>query len=380
MAYTFSRQALYDLVWAEPKTALATKFGVSDVWLSKICRGANIPIPPRGYWAKIAAHKKPPKIALPARDLGEIDEVTVGHDRWGRRSDEEIAELPPPPSFVDSLEAVTAEASKRLGRLSIARTLANPHRLIAELLQADDQRRKEAEGKTFVWDKPLFDEPTARRRLKILNALFLMLSKGGFRPSLRGKLAEEPGVTVGHFNVSFKLEKINQRSRPANRSPGRPKEPLQLEISNWTRSPTFPKSSWRDSDSVSLEDQLSEIVVNLVVAGEMLYRGDVLWRYDRLVQRKVEQEERIRAAKEKAERDEEERRQAELERRREGLAEAVENRARAEGIRDLVKSVEAHRKTTGEVIDLGELENWRVWALAEADRLDPLCSPLAELF
>jgi hypothetical protein len=62
------------------------------------------------------------------------------------------------------------------------------------------------------------------------------------------------------------------------------------------------------------------------------------------------------------------------------LAEAVENRARAEGIRDLVKSVEAHRKTTGEVIDLGELENWRVWALAEADRLDPLCSPLAELF
>ena len=33
MAYTFSRRELYDFVWSEPKTVLAQRFGVSDVWL-----------------------------------------------------------------------------------------------------------------------------------------------------------------------------------------------------------------------------------------------------------------------------------------------------------------------------------------------------------
>ncbi len=52
-------------------------------------------------------------------------------------------------------------------------------------------------------------------RLKILNALFLMLSKAGFKPSLRGEEAEELGVIVGNFHVSLTLTKIEQRTRPA---------------------------------------------------------------------------------------------------------------------------------------------------------------------
>lgn len=45
--------------------SLAKEFGLSDVGLAKICRGLQIPVPSRGYWAKRAAGVAPPRPALP---------------------------------------------------------------------------------------------------------------------------------------------------------------------------------------------------------------------------------------------------------------------------------------------------------------------------
>jgi hypothetical protein len=44
---------------------LSEEFGVSDVAIAKRCRRLNVPRPPRGYWAKIAAGRTPRKSALP---------------------------------------------------------------------------------------------------------------------------------------------------------------------------------------------------------------------------------------------------------------------------------------------------------------------------
>lgn len=60
----FERQKLFDEVWATPVTTLATKYGLSDVGLRKICMTLDIPMPPRGHWAKLAAGKSPPKPPL----------------------------------------------------------------------------------------------------------------------------------------------------------------------------------------------------------------------------------------------------------------------------------------------------------------------------
>lgn len=49
----FKREALYDLVWTAPVSEVAERLGVSDVALAKLCKGAAIPIPYRGYWAKM---------------------------------------------------------------------------------------------------------------------------------------------------------------------------------------------------------------------------------------------------------------------------------------------------------------------------------------
>ncbi len=59
------RSALYELVWSEPVHRLAPKFSLSDVGFAKICRRNNIPLPPRGYWARLEAGQTPEREPLP---------------------------------------------------------------------------------------------------------------------------------------------------------------------------------------------------------------------------------------------------------------------------------------------------------------------------
>ncbi len=67
----FNRNELYQRVWAEPMRTVAKSYGVSDVWLSKVCKALRIPVPGRGYWAKKYAgaplRRRP---ALPSIDPG----------------------------------------------------------------------------------------------------------------------------------------------------------------------------------------------------------------------------------------------------------------------------------------------------------------------
>jgi integrase len=65
--HRISRKDLYELIWSEPTTTLARRLGISDVGLGKVCRRSDIPAPPRGYWAKIAAGNSIPRPDLPER-------------------------------------------------------------------------------------------------------------------------------------------------------------------------------------------------------------------------------------------------------------------------------------------------------------------------
>lgn len=62
---TLPRSQIYELVWTKPVTELAKEFGISDVALAKRCRNLNIPLPPRGYWARVAAGQSPKRPRLP---------------------------------------------------------------------------------------------------------------------------------------------------------------------------------------------------------------------------------------------------------------------------------------------------------------------------
>ena len=63
--HSFSREALYELVWSESTRTLAARFGISDVGLAKACKRTNIPTPDRGYWARVAAGQECQRTPLP---------------------------------------------------------------------------------------------------------------------------------------------------------------------------------------------------------------------------------------------------------------------------------------------------------------------------
>jgi len=70
-----TRHQLHALVWEKPTTRLAKDFGLSDVGLAKICRKHGIPLPERGYWAKVDAGQTPRKKALPRKDYDPEIEI-----------------------------------------------------------------------------------------------------------------------------------------------------------------------------------------------------------------------------------------------------------------------------------------------------------------
>ena len=61
----YDRKVLYEQVWSEPALTVAKGYGVSSVWLGKVCRQLNVPVPPRGYWARVRSGGKMKKPPLP---------------------------------------------------------------------------------------------------------------------------------------------------------------------------------------------------------------------------------------------------------------------------------------------------------------------------
>jgi hypothetical protein len=72
-----SREDLYELAWSKPISSLAQDFGISDVALAKRCRRLGIPIPGRGYWARVDAGQTPYRPKLPKREEQWSDQSTL---------------------------------------------------------------------------------------------------------------------------------------------------------------------------------------------------------------------------------------------------------------------------------------------------------------
>ena len=75
-----SREDLYELAWSKPLRELAKDFGISEVALAKRCRWLAIPVPGRGYWARVDAGQQPYRPQLPKREHRRFDDsaLTVG--------------------------------------------------------------------------------------------------------------------------------------------------------------------------------------------------------------------------------------------------------------------------------------------------------------
>src|SRR5947209_2138073 len=122
-----NREVLYEQVWAEPMITVSKKYGISDVGLKKVCRKLQVPVPPRGYWARLHHGKRVKKASLPSLAPGHLSETV-------------IKSPPPPLAAIVQAEEVTAQIAYEQDpahHIQVPERLRDPHplvRLTAEVL------------------------------------------------------------------------------------------------------------------------------------------------------------------------------------------------------------------------------------------------------
>lgn len=368
-----SREQLHSMVWADPVRTVAAALGCSDASLKKACAAAGIPVPERSHWAKLRANKAVILRKLPLREPGVSESVAVGkipyRSTWPPNPERDLAEPPPvEPTFPEAIEDVRTRVERAIPKAKIQRDLSASHHLIRHLVDEDEKRRTKPEGIPYRlrYSEPKFGSAFERRRLRILNSVFLGLAKAGYKGWISDEDARQIGVVIGGEQVSFTLDhpkaKADREGRFRARATGI--EPLRLAISGT-------ELSWTDTSQRPLEDCLSEIVVELILSGERQYRAGEIRHYDYECKHRLEMEELLIERREEAERlDRESRLKAERGRRR-FLLRMSRDLKRADEIRKLVAKVVEHFESA-DATQVEHVQAWASGALAVAARTDPI--------
>ena len=371
MTKTIARHALYDLVWAEPLRVLAPRFDISDVALRKVCQRFAIPTPDRGYWAKLEAGKKVIKAALPLRPPGMSQEVTFGgHRHWYRpwSREELLGPIPPPPEFEESLEALRARIEAGIGKVQCPVKGGIWHVGLRRLLNQDEARKQKVAASTysFSWDQPLFTSAFEQRRLQILNSIFLAVGKFGGKATIRGREARDLCITFDQQRVGISLEQAKSTGKAAGSSLlNAPSLSILRSVSS-----AEVRSTWADSDQDRLERQLTNIVCEIVLTAEIQLREGAMRLHEWRIERKAQLEEEDRQRLIERAREERERLERLEKARIAGLLEAADAFRKAQEIRAYVAGL-GERLNPAESERWAEYQDWSIWALAQADRIDP---------
>lgn len=392
MGYLFTRQQLYELVWSGPMTTLAKTLAISGVGLAKACRRGDVPVPPRGYWARLAAGQRVARTPLPRRAPGMSDRITVGagrsqafqpardegHHGNEDAGDSEKEELPPvPPVYDETLDEVEARIRRALpAKFRFVRTLDNAHPQIARLLREDDERREAITKNRYAWDKPRFESRFEQRRLIFLSNLFVLLGQLDAQGSAHGREGRELNAHVGDQYVKFRVETLTTL-RPRTRQAGPKKEPMaiEVEVARWQHGEREERLFWSDGEDGTLENRVREIGVAIVLTGERQYRKSRAFSYWMNRHSFDERVEKARQAHEEAKRLE---REAHLQAERDRITRLlgqVSARQQAQQIRAYVDEVlSSPDAVAGRTFD-GDRDAWANWARLVADSLDPFVPP-----
>ena len=375
----YSRDELYAAVWAEPKQALAKKIGISDVGLGNVCRKLRIPVPSRGYWARLASGQKPIKPALPKLRKGDLTEYKVFRWREGPDSEGEVR-----PRKV-------AAAPDDAERIPVPKVLHYLHPLLQKHLDSFGQMEGKfadfLKGHTCValWVSP----ESLDRALRIMTTLFEALEARGGRievtkhePNFYGRYHAKPsqtGVWFGEFFVPFSLSESSKivvipppppeppPKRPSRWDPPastRPLEPtkvnkpsgmltLRLEGRSW-----ISPSNWVDGKRLALQDRLHEVVKAMQDDAESM-RLEVI----------ADKERALKAIEDQKRRDEAERLRREEEACLSDLWSRVEDFTMAVRAKAYLQEVEAWATATGADLKPGsDLGEWLAWARTRVER------------
>ena len=344
MPEILTRAELYARVWSQPVQKLSIELGISGPGLAKLCQRHNIPVPPRGYWAKKAAGKRVQQPPLPKQPQSHVDRIKFpGASDDGPRPD--LATLHP---------LIMAEADAAMA-ITVPERLQARHSLLRDMREfwrgsrhADWLSRPPLPHRLQI----VVGRDQETRALRLLQALFDALARRGHTVSR----AEDGRIKVVVLDEVCHLTMRERQRRVKNVESGRSGSSefwaprfrvvgsgeLEIRIDR-----SFHRRTVTDGKRGRLETRLNEVVVALLESA---------------LAEKVD-----RASREAAHR-------AELERQRriEDARERVrEERARVSHLEHLAVAAERHqrlrafacaiREAIGEAPADGALGQWLAW-------------------
>lgn len=350
--HVFTRAELYAQVWREPMRTVAQRLGLSDVGLAKACRAALIPVPPRGYWAKLQHQKvvaAPPP--LPARP-GQPDRVI-------------LSPAPPKAAPAASLLAALDDASQSAPIIAPL-DLKRAHPIVRAWIEQNDRRRREARQAGWAVGGEDWSSALRQRQLLLYSALLQALAGRGFE--LKAERHPDVGVTASKTGESVRFN-LSPRAtivpRPATKGelslqPDRtvvraavPAGDLKIKL----HGPLTVPAEYRELKQ-PLEDQLNLVIASLeagiVELGEQRQR-----RQHRQAEWEAQQARRRR-------REAYGQAQAQQHERLLREAQCFEQAAQ---VRRLIAAAEQAPSAARP-----EFAAWKAWALEQAQALDPLAS------
>jgi len=374
LAKQITRSDLYQQVWETPIHQLSKKYGLSDVGLAKICKRHNIPRPPRGYWARLAAGQSPSKTPLPKPDQDE--RITI-HPSSVSRLDEVSN-----PDIQSKIDAV--QNSKGI---AVPKALRNPHPLIARSLEILEYSSPNDLGVLDVSSVECLDikvSPSSlKRALRIMQALIqeLVVSGSSFEGSERGIniVIEGERLQIGISEI-IESEKVQPEENQLKGSyhfghsrfeyKRRASSRLCLTIHDTTHLwDVNLRNNWRDTSKKSLEDQLDSFLV-------ALFQRAGLYREKRLREAEKERQRQERKKQEQLEADRLEQLKADIKKERRRVKQLIADSSNyflSKQVREFIAAVETAWNDGDTTYSVeGDLARWLQWAKEQADRLDPL--------
>ncbi len=370
----YEREKLYEQVWAEPVTKVAKVYGVSDVALRKTCKKLLVPLPPAGYWAKVAAGKTPRKPQLP-KFSGPTELL---RNRYV--SDEPVEPTPPEPAHLIERREYEARSENKI---VVANTLTEPHPLVAAL-QKSWGRKREPDQRGWAQVAVLrrldvsMSDTTAPRAFCILDALVKGLAKRGMPIRIDGQGSRNTYVSVHGEDISFRLvEKAERTERPLtpDEIKARKKGQLFYVPNRYTYSPTGILSlaiaggygtsrTVSDGKNSKIESKLNDFVV--LLEHEAVHRR---------LNRELRERQAEKWAEEARERQIIEIRKSEERQKLAAIEEEIKRWRRAQELRAFVLATETKAiEECGKISAGSELDQWAVWVRKKADEIDPLCN------
>jgi hypothetical protein len=357
---------------------LSERFGISDVALKKTCARAGIPTPNRGYWAKKEAGKETIQAVLPMRPPGMEEEVSIASGGSGSyhywNKEEILGFVGAAPQFDEPIETVRARIAEIVDHMAVPHKIRTWHSAINSLLKEDEKRREKQRTDPYPssWDKPLFDTPFERRRLRVLNSLFLAVAKMNGKAFVQGREAREIRISFFRQHLHLTLDRpkrSNRRAQVLNTTGESSDSKLCLSILSNPGSESV-LAFWQDDEAQKIEMRMTEVAVQTILTAETQYREHALHQYQWRIKLKAELQEEERKLRLEAERVEKER-QKRIEQAR--INRLLRDAAAFQQAGEIRKYVEVIRLAMARdsSSSMDEVEQWSKWALAQADRIDP---------